>query len=70
MSECTRKNFEKEVEWFKSKIIELFNIHAKITRVCAYSKQQWNENIVEARSKWTRDKKKFEKEPDQRQELK
>ena len=69
-SECTKEDLDKEVEWFESKIAELLNNHAKITRVCAYSKRWWNNDVVEARSKWARDKRKFGKELDQRQELK
>ncbi len=70
MLECTKEDLDKEVEWFESKTAELLNSHAKIIRVYAYSKQWWNEDVVEARSKWARDKSKFGKEPDQRQELK
>ena len=69
-SECTKKDLDKEVEWFESKTAELLNSHAKITRVYAYSKRWWNKDVVEARSNWAKDKRKFGKDPSQRQQLK
>lgn len=59
MSKYKREDFNKEVEWFESKIKGLLNIYAKITKICAYLKQWWNENVVKTRSKRARNKKKF-----------
>ena len=67
---CTKEDLDKEVEWFESKIVELLDNHAKITRVCAYSKRWWNEDVAEARSNWAKDKRKYGKVPGYRQELK
>ena len=38
MSEYTKEDFGKKIEWFEGKIAELLNSHAKIIRVCAYLK--------------------------------
>ena len=45
----TKEDFEKEVEWFQSKIVELLDKYAKITRISAYSKRWWNKEVAEAR---------------------
>lgn len=34
----TKKDLNKEVEWFKSKIVRLLNNYAKITKINIYSK--------------------------------
>ena len=44
--------------------------YAKITRVCAYSKGWWNEEVAEARKRWERDKIEFGRDEDRKQELK
>lgn len=46
---CTKEDLDGEVEWFESKVTELLNSHAKITRITAHSKQWWNEEVAEAR---------------------
>lgn len=45
----TKKDFDKEVELFKIKKVELLNNHVKITKICVYSKQWWNEEITKIR---------------------
>lgn len=69
-SKYIKKDLDKKVEWFVGKTTELFNSHAKITKVCVYSKRWWNKDVVEARLNQTKDKKKFEKDSSQKQELK
>lgn len=66
MSECIKEDLDKKVEWFENKIVEFLNSYAEITKICAYLKQLWNKDIIKARSKWARDKKKFRKEPKQK----
>lgn len=39
MSECIKKDLNKKVKWFESKITELLNNHIKDIRVYAYLKQ-------------------------------
>ena len=58
-----KKKFDKEVEWFETKIAELLNSHAKIIKICAYSKEWFNQDVVEARLNWTKDKREFGKDP-------
>ncbi len=67
---CTKDDLDKEVEWFENKIVELLNNHAKITKVCAYSKRWWNKEVAEARTCWAKDKKKFGRDETRKQELK
>lgn len=67
---CSKKDLDKEVEWFGSKIVELLNNHAKITRVSAYSKRWWNEEVAEARKRWAKDKRELSRDDDRKQELK
>ena len=66
----TKEDLDKEAQWFESKIAELLNNHAKITRVCAYSKQWWNEGVAEARRLWAKDKRKLSGDENRKQELK
>ena len=66
----TKDDFDKEVEWFENKIAEFLNNRAKITRVCAYFKRWWNEEVAEARRRWARDKRKFGGDENRKQELK
>lgn len=49
--QSTKEDLEKEVEWFESKIVTLLNNYAKITKICAYSKRWWNEEVAEARKR-------------------
>ena len=52
---CTKDDLDKEVEWFENNLVELLNNHAKITRVCAYSKRWWNKEVAKARTSWAKD---------------
>lgn len=38
MSDYTKKDLNKEIKWFESKIAKFLNSDAKITRVCIYYK--------------------------------
>lgn len=58
------------MEWFESKIVELLNNHAKITRVSAYSKWWWNEEVAEAKKRWAKDKRELSRDENRKQELK
>ena len=69
-AQSTKEELDKEVEWFGGKIITLLDNHAKITKVCAYSKRWWNEEVAEARKRWARDKREFDRDEDRKQELK
>lgn len=55
----TIEDLDIEVEWFESRLTELLDNHAKITRVTAYSKRWWNEKVAEARKSWAKTKRKF-----------
>lgn len=43
---CTKEDLDEEVERFEGKMVELPNTHAKITRISAFSKRWWNEEVV------------------------
>ena len=44
-----KKDLDVEVEWLQTKIVELLNKHAKITKIGAYLKRWWNKEVAEAR---------------------
>lgn len=44
--------------------------HVKITRVAAYSKQWWNEEVVEVRKSWAKTKRKFGRDEIHKDEFK
>lgn len=66
----TKEDFDKEVKWFENKTAKILNNHAKITRVCVYSKRRWNEEVAEARKRWAQDKRKLGGDESRKQELK
>ena len=55
----TKEDLDKEVVYFERKLVSLLNNHAKITRITAYSKRWWNEEVAEARKEWARNKRKL-----------
>ena len=65
----TKEDLDKEVEWFESKLVKLLNNHAKITRITAYSKRWWNEEVAEARKIWAKDKKRLSGKEGLKEEL-
>ena len=65
-----KKDLDKEVEWFESRLTELLDNHAKITRVSAYSKRWWNKEVSEARKSWAKSKRKFGRDKDHKDEFK
>ncbi len=67
---CTKLELDKKVEWFQEKLTELLNTHAKITQITSYSKRWWNKEVSEARSTWARDKRRFGRSEDLREEFK
>ena len=67
---CTKQELDKEVEWFEEKLTELLNKHAKITQITSFSKRWWNKEVAEARSTWAKDKKRFGRDEDQKEEFK
>ena len=67
---CTKQELDKEVEWFQEKLTELLNTHVKITQITSYSKRWWNKEVSEARLTWARDKRKFSRNEDLREEFK
>ena len=66
----TKEDLDTEVEWFEKSVTELLNNHAKVTRVSAYSKRWWNEEIAEARFSWAKAKKDLGRDEIRKQELK
>ncbi len=65
----TKEDLEKEVEWFQSKIVELLDKHAKITRISAYSKRWWNKEVAEARLCWAKNKRMLAGDDSRKQEF-
>lgn len=51
---CTKEDLDKEVG---SKLTELLNKHAKVTRITAYFKRWWSEEVAEARKAGVKDRK-------------
>ena len=66
----TVEDLDEEVEWFESELVKLLNNHAKLTRVTAYSKRWWNEEVAEARKVWAKNKKRLSESEAYREELK
>ena len=66
----TKEDLDKEVEQFKSKLVRILNNHAKITRITAYSKRWWNEEVAEARKQWAKNKRKLSRDENLKDELK
>ena len=66
----TKEDLDREVEWFESRLTELLNSHAKITRITAHSKRWWNEEVAEARKTWAKHKKRLGGNEDLKEELK
>lgn len=52
----TKKDLNKEIEQYKSKLVKLLNNHTKITWITAYSKGQQNEKVTEIRKIWVKNK--------------
>ena len=67
---CTKQELDKEVEWFEEKLTELLNEHAKITQITSYSKHWWNKEVAEARSTWAKNKRRFGRGEDLKEEFK
>lgn len=66
----TKEDLDKEVEWFESKLVRLLNNHAKVTRIMAYSKRWWNEEVAEARKTWGKNKRRLSGDENLKDELK
>ncbi len=67
---CTKQDLDKEVEWFEKKLTELLNNHAKITQITSYSKRWWNKEVAEVRSTLAKDKRRFGRNEDLKEEFK
>lgn len=65
---CIKEELEKEVGQFEKKLTDFLNTHAKITQITAYSKQWWNDEVVEARKIWAKNGKRLGKNEDHKQE--
>lgn len=51
---CTKEDLDNEVG---SKLTELLNKHAKVTRIRAYFKRWWSEEVAEVRKAGVKDRK-------------
>lgn len=56
----TKEDPNKEVEQFKSKLVRLLNNHIKIMLIMTYSKQWWNEDVVEVRKIQAKNKRRLD----------
>ncbi len=55
----SKKDLDLEVLWFETMLSIWFDKHAKITKVSSFSKRWWNDEVVEARKTWAREKRRL-----------
>lgn len=45
----TKKNFDKAVKGFESRLTQLLNTHTKVFRITVYFKRWWNKKVAQVR---------------------